>query len=110
MIKLYITRDKSILGSAIPYRVFIDDVEKCKLAFGQTTSFDIQPRQTVLKVEMVGSSFITKKVEKKVTLHPDRCKSDIMTCTISTKINWLGFFSLGLLQPSCMPEIKIEYR
>ena len=53
---------------------------------------------------------ITKKVEKKVTLHLDRCKSDIMTCTISTKINWLGFFSLGLLQPSCMPEIKIEYR
>ena len=99
MIKLYITRNKSILGAAIPYRVFIDDVEKCKLAFGQTTSF-----------EMVGSSFITKKVEKKVTLHPDRCKSDIMTCTISTKINWLGFFSLGLLQPSCMPEIKIEYR
>ena len=110
MIKLYITRSKSILGAAIPYRVFIDNVEKCKLAFGQTTSFDIQPRQTVLKVEMVGSSFITKKVEKKVTLHPDRCKSDIMTCTISTKINWLGFFSLGLLQPSCMPEIKIEYR
>lgn len=110
MIKLYITRDKSILGAAIPYRIFIDNVEECKLAFGQTASFDIQFRQTTLKVEMVGSSFITKKVEKKVTLHPDRCKSGVIACMISTKINRLGLFSLGLFLPSCIPEIKIEYR
>ena len=41
MIKLFITRDKVLLGAAVPYRVFIDGKKMCKLYFGQSDSYDI---------------------------------------------------------------------
>ena len=110
MIKLFITRDKALLGAAVPYRVFIDGKEMCKLSFGQSVSDDIPEKKTSLKFLMVGSSFVLHNVEKEVTLFPDKCKTNIVDCTITTKVNYWGWFTLGIMEATCRPEIKIVYR
>lgn len=108
-IKLNISRDKSFVGAAMPYRIFINREEKDKLKLGKSISFDLQNTQSTLKVSMAGKSFMFHKIEKEVVLFPQHCKTGIINCKIKTKLNWLGFMTLGLLQAVGRTELEIEY-
>lgn len=108
-IKLNIKRDNSITGCAMPYRIFINGTEKAKLTFGKSLSLEIPNELTTLKVSMVGNLITFHKMEKEVVIFPRYCKTDIINCSISTKINWLGTLTMGLLQAHGRTEVNVEY-
>ena len=108
-IKLNISRDKAFVGAAMPYRIIINGKEICKLKIGKSFSMDLPNAQSALKVSMVGNSVTFHKIEKEVVLFPQYCKTGIVNCKISTKFNWIGYLTLGLLQAIGRTEIEIEY-
>lgn len=109
-IKLNISRDKSLCGAAMPYRVVINGEEKGKLKIGESKSFEMFNCQTSLEVSMVGNAFTFHKVEKRIVLFPSYCKIGTINCVIKSKINWLGLMTCGLLQAVGKLELVIDYR
>lgn len=107
--KLNIKRDNSMTGGAMPYRIIVDGKEEAKLTFGKSLSLEIPQEQTTLKVSMVGNTMTFHKIEKEIVIFPQYCKTNIVNCSITTKINWLGYLTLGLLQAMGRTEINVEY-
>ena len=105
--KLKITRDKAYVGAAMPYRVYIDGEEKCMLLLGQTVVLDVPEKKITLKVSMAG--MMIHKIEAEAIIYPENCKDGIVNCTIKTKANFKGIFSLGLGKAPGKPEIIVEY-
>ena len=109
-IKLNIKRDKSMAGVAMPYRIIVNGKEITKLAIGKNYSIEIPNVQTTLKVSMVGNSMAFHKIEKVIVLFPQYCKTGIINCNITTKFNWLGFCTFGLLQAVGRTTLDVNYR
>ena len=108
-IKLIISRDKSFVGAAMPYRIIINGKELCKIKIGDTKSFELPNSQMTMKVSMVGNSMTFHSIEKEVVLFPQYCKTGVVNCKIKTKTNWFGFFTLGLLQAIGRTVLDVEY-
>ena len=108
-IQLNISRDKALVGAAMPYRVFINGEEIGKLNVGKNMLYELPRTQTTLKVSMVGNALSFHKIEKEVALFPQYCKTGRIDCKIQTKFNWLGYLNLGLLQAIGKTKITIEY-
>lgn len=108
-LKLHIYRDKALVGAAMYYRVIINEVETGKLRIGKDMTLEIPNTQSTLKVSMVGNSFTFHKIEKSVVLYPQYCINGMINCKINTKLNWLGFLTLGLLQAIGRVELQIDY-
>lgn len=108
-IRLNIKRDKSATGCAMSYRIVVGGKEVTKLRIGKEFSMDIPNAQTTLKVSMVGNSFTFHKIEKEVVVFPQNCKSGVIDCLISTKMNMLGVMTFGLIQAVGRAEIQVNY-
>lgn len=109
-IKLNIRRDKSFVGAAMPYRIIINGTKVGKIKIGNNLSFDMPPTQSTLRVSMVGNSLTFHKIEKELVLFPQYCTIGVINCNITTKLNWLGLLSLGIIQAIGRTEIDIEYK
>lgn len=107
MIKLKITRDKSVVGAAMPYRVYIDGEQKCMLLLGQTVVLDVPEKQIFLKVSMAG--MMIHKIEAEAIIYPEKCKDGIVNCTVKTKADLKGILSFALGKAPGKPEITVEY-
>lgn len=108
-ITLNISRDKSYVGAAVPYRIFINGQEVTRLFVGKSFTTEIVNEPTVLKISMVGNALSIHKIEKEVTLLPNYCKTNVIDCHIRTKAKWLGILTSGLLQAPGEAEIDVEY-
>ena len=108
--KLDISRDKALVGAAMPYRIIVNGTEVGKIKIGNSMSFELPNTQSTLKVSMVGNSLTFHKIEKEVVIFPQYCKTGIINCRINTKFNWLGYLTLGLLQAIGRTELEIEYK
>lgn len=109
MIKLNISRDKSFVGAAMPYRIIINGKEMNKIKNGESLSFELPSIQSTLKVSMTGNSMTFHKIEKEVVLFPQYCKTGVINCRIKTKFNWLGCLTFGLFQAVGRMDLDIEY-
>lgn len=108
-IKLNISRDKALVGAAMPYRVIINGTEKGKIKIGGNMSFELPDTRSTLKISMVGNSLTFHNIEKEVVLFPQYCKTGVINCKINTKFNWLGYLTFGFLQAVGRTELNIEY-
>lgn len=108
-VKLKISRDKAIVGAAMPYRIVINGTEVGKMKIGDTMFYELPDTQSTLIVSMVGNSLTFHKIEKEIVLFPQYCKTGIISCNIKTKLNWLGFLTFGLLQAIGRTELDLEY-
>lgn len=108
-IKLNLKRDHSMTGGAMPYRIIVNGEEVAKLTIGKSFSLEIPKEQTTLKVSMVGNAMTFHKMEKEIVVFPQYCKTDVINCSITTKLNWIGFMTMGLLQAMGRTEISVEY-
>ena len=88
-IKLIISRDKSFVGAAMPYRVIVNGRELCKMKIGDTMSFELPNIQMAIRVSMVGNSMTIHSIEKEMVLFPQYCKTGVVNCKIKTKIIYL---------------------
>lgn len=109
-IKLNISRKKSFVGSAMPYRILINGMEVDKIKIGTNVSYELPNAQSTLKVSMVGNTLSFHNIEKEVVLFPQYCKTGIIDCIIRTKLNWLGFLTYGLLQAVGRMDLEIVYK
>ena len=107
-IKLIIICDKAFVGAVLPYHLFINGKEMGKIKKGKNTSYELPYAQSTLKVSIPRTSLI-HKVEKEVVLFPQFCNKGIINCTIVSKLNLLGFISLGIVQPHYVISLHIEY-
>lgn len=96
-------------GSAMPYRIIVNGTEKAKLTIGKSISLEIPKEQMTLKVSMVGNAMTFHKMEKEIVVFPQYCKTNIINCSITTKLNWLSLLTLGLFQAMGKTEINVEY-
>lgn len=108
-ITLNLYRSKAFVGGAMPYRIIINGTEVGKMMIGKSLSCEIPNAQSSLKVSMVGNSLTFHKIEKEIVLFPQYCKTGVINCKIKTKLNWLGYLTLGLLQAIGRTELEIEY-
>lgn len=108
--KLNISRDKSYVGSAMAYRVYINNHEVDKIKVGKSITLDIDDSPTTIKVSMVGNAISFHRIEKEVVLFPEKCDSGIIDCLITTKPNWIGIFTYGLFQAVGRTELIINYK
>ena len=109
IIKLNISRDKSFVGGAMPYRIIINGIVMGKMNIGDNMSLELPNTQSTLRVSMIGNSLTLHNVEKDVVLFPQYCKTGVIICRIRTKLNWVGFLTLGLLQAVGSLDLDIEY-
>lgn len=109
-IKLFITRDKSFVASAMPYRIYINNREVATIRIGKSITLDLPATPATLKVAMVGNAMTFHRIEKEVALFPQNCDSGVIECLITTKPNWLGILSLGLFQSVGRTELLISYK
>lgn len=109
-IVLAITRKWALCAAAMPCRISVNGQEVAKLKVGGSCSCEISDERTVLRVSIVGNAISLHKAEKEVVLFPEYCRSNTVKCVISTKMNWLGFLTLGLFQAMARIEIEVEYQ
>lgn len=109
-VRLNITRGKSFVGAAMPYRISVNGIELGKIALGKTMSFDIRKVQSSLQVSMVGNSMTFHKVEKEIVLFTQNSKSGVINCFVDTKLDFIGFITLGLLKAVGRLEIRVSYQ
>ncbi len=109
MITLNIERKKSFVGAAMPYRIYVNGVEVGTLMNGHSLSVEIPNVQSTIKVSMVGNAMTFHKLEKEVAIFPEYQKSKCMTCTISTKLNWVGLLTMGVYQPVGNVKMSLGY-
>lgn len=109
VIKLNISRKKALLAATMPYRIIINGEEKYKLYVGKSCSLKMQNAQSVLKVSMVGNAINFHNIEREIVLFPQYCKTGVINCSIRTKINWVGYLTMGIFQAMAKIKIDIEY-
>lgn len=109
MVKLFVKRKSSFVGAVMPYYIKINGIEKSRLRNGGECSFDIPLEQCILGVSMVGGTFTLHKISKEVVLFPCNNKSGRMFCEITTSVNWIGFFTLGIFAPVGKLQLNITY-
>lgn len=108
-VRLNVTRGKSFVGVAMPYKILVNGVELGSVAVGKTVSFSIPKVQSSLKVSMVGNSMTFHRVEKEIVLFPQNSVSGTVNCFIDTKLDFVGFITLGLLQAVGKLDIRVSY-
>lgn len=108
-IVLNINRKKALVGAALPYRIIINGEEVDKLMIGKSTSVKVPKQNTTLKISMVGNAINFHNIEKETVLFPECCKTGVINCTIITKINWIGYMTLGILRAMADVKIDIQY-
>lgn len=108
-VKLNISRDKAFVGAIMPYCIIINGEKQEKLKLGKSVSYDLPNNQSTLSVSIPGSSFGFHKAEKEVVLFPQYCKNGIINCHITSKLNWLGIISFGIVQSHYNINIHIDY-
>lgn len=108
-IKLNIKRDNSMTGAAMPYRIIVNGKEEAKLTIGKNLSLEIPKEQIALKVSMVGNAMTFHRIGKEIVIFPQYCKTNIINCIITTKLNWFGMLTMGLFQAVGKTEISVEY-
>lgn len=110
-VELIVRRDKSFVAGAMPYRVYINGEEKAKITVGKEISLLIpNDDHMALKVSMFGNSMTFRGIEKEVVIYPKYSKNGEIICVISTKKNWLGIITFGIIQAVGKIELNIEYR
>lgn len=109
-IKLNISRDKSFVGAAMSYRIYINNQEVDKLKVGNTITLEIPDHPTTIKVSMVGNAINIHPIMKEVVLFPEKSESGIIDCLITTKPNWVGILTSGLFQAVGRAELIIDYK
>lgn len=87
----------------------INGKKKSVLKNGGECSFDIPSEQCILGVSMVGNAFTLHKISKEVVLFPDNNKSGSIFCEITTSVNWIGVFTLGIFAPVGKLQLNIIY-
>lgn len=109
MVKLFVKRKSSFVGAVMPYKIMINGKKKSVLKNGGECSFDIPSEQCILGVSMVGNAFTLHKISKEVVLFPDNNKSGSIFCEITTSVNWIGVFTLGIFAPVGKLQLNIIY-
>lgn len=109
-IQLNISRDKAFVGTAMPYRVYINNQEVGKIKIGSTITLEISDQPTTIKVSMVGNVLNFHPIEKEVVLFPEKSKSGIIDCLITTKPIWAGILTYGFLQAVGRAELILNYK
>ena len=108
-VKLNVTRKKSFVGGAMPYRILLNGKELAKIMIGKTVSFDIPKEPATLEIAMYGNALTFHKIKKSVQIAPENCRTGVINCTITTKAKTLGVLSCGLLSAVGKLEIDLEY-
>lgn len=108
-IKLNISRDKSFVGAAMAYRVYVNNQEVDKIKVGKSISLDIPDAPATIKVSMVGNAVTIHPIEKEKVIFPEKSVTGIIDCMITTKPNWLGIFTSGLFQAIGKTDLIISY-
>lgn len=108
-INLNIHRETALFACAMPYHIKINGEEKCKLSMGNSITLKIRNAQSTFKVSMAGNAINFHKIQKEIVLYPEYCKTGIINCNIRTKINWLGYLTMGIFQAMGRIELDIEY-
>lgn len=93
----------------MPYHMIVNGQKIAKLVIGKSLSLEIPKEQATLKVSMVGNAVTIHKIEKEIVLFPQYCKTNIINCSVTTKLNWLGALTLGMFQAVGRAEINVEY-
>ena len=109
-ITLNVSRDKSLVGAGMSYRIFINDKEVAKLRIGKTFSCQLPDEQFALRTSMVGNALSFHKIGKEVVVFPEYSKSGVINCKLRTRLNWLGFLTLGMFQAIGRTEIEVLYQ
>ena len=109
-ITLNVSRDKSLVGAGMSYRIFINDKEVAKLRIGKTFSCQLPGEQFTLRASMVGNALSFHKIGKEVVVFPEYSKSGVINCKLRTRQNWLGFLTLGMFQAIGRTEIEVLYQ
>lgn len=109
IIKLNIKRDNSMTGATMPYRIIVNGKDEAKLTVGKNISLEMPKERIVLKLSMVGNTMTFHKIGKEIVISPQFCKTNIINCTITTKLNWFGMLTMGLFQAVGRIEINVEY-
>lgn len=92
------------------YRIFLDDNLYVEIKAGKDVILELPHKDTIaLKVSMKGNSFNLHKIEKEVVVFPEYSKSGVIECVISTKMNWFGFISIGILQSIERIIVDLKY-
>lgn len=108
-VKLNISRDRSLVGIAMPFRVSVDGNEIDLFKSGEYKTLIIPYKRVVLHVSMLGNKVAFHKIYKEVVLFPQYCNSGIINCLISTKFNPLGLLTMGIFSSVGKIVIDVEY-
>lgn len=108
-IQLNITREKSFVGVAMPYRIIINGEEVGKVRSGGTLSVEIPNVNSTLEVSVVGNAMTFHPVKAYENLVPQYCKKGIINCVIKTKANVLGVLTSGIFQAVGRLELYVNY-
>lgn len=108
-VTLNVSRDRAFVGSAMSFRIIVDNNELGKIRIGEKKSFEVQNQRSVLKISMVGNALNFHKIKKEVVLFPKEDTQEI-NCMINSKINWFGALTLGILQAVGRLELTVEYK
>lgn len=106
---LNVKRNKSLVGAAMPYRVFVNGELQGNLMVGDSLSINISDSHLVLKVSMAGNAMMFHKIEKEIVIFPEYSGKQLINCEISTSLNWIGALTMGLFQAIGKLKIGVEY-
>lgn len=108
-VKLIIKRQSSFVALAMPYRITVNGREMGKVSNGKTLTLEIPNQRSVMLVEMVGNSMNFHRMFKEAGIFPSYAQHGTVECTIRTKLNWVGFLTLGLAQAVGQIDIDVKY-
>ena len=108
-ITLNVSRDKSLVGAGMSYRIFINGKEVAKLRTGKNFSCQLPNEQFALRCSLVGNALAFHKMEKEAVIFPQYCVSNTVNCKLRTRFNVLGILTLGLFQAIGRTEIEVLY-
>lgn len=108
-ILLNVTRRKSFVGCAMPFRIIVDGVEMEKIMNGQTKTVTIPNNASMLKVSLVGNSMAIHEIKEIIKLSPEQCRAGRINCEIKVKANWLGILTGGLIFPVGDLRLSVSY-
>lgn len=110
MATIRITRDKSFVGSVMPYRIKIDGREAAKISVGGDVLLNTPTTPFRLDFEMVGSSMNFHPIRAALNVDPRHTQTGNMKCHLVTKPNWLGIITSSLFFPVGKLNIDFQYQ
>lgn len=110
MATIHITRDKSFVGAAMPYRIKIDGREAAKITVGGHIDMDIPTYPFRLDFEMVGNSMNFHPIRATLNIDPRHATSGHLKCHLITKPNWGGIITSGLFMPVGKLNVDFKYQ